>query len=257
MLKGEDGKPFREVLQQNPTKLVNMTLVMNQTGSPAVHEVQFLAIRIVNLLVKYDDQWLSEQHQLVACLRKVWISKEFQERHLKADTVDYSQWKEPKLLAKCLLSFVKHHPNEIELLFQLLRAFTGRFIPDFEFLREFLENTVANNYTVDWKRMAFFKFVELFCDANFPQDLKAKILQYILIPSFSVAFDRGEGERLIGGPPAPEQDLNENVMSVFINKVIDTENPFSTSDAVRILLLQFSCLLVEQASPHIHDAANK
>lgn len=257
MLKGEDGKPFREVLQQNPAKLVSMSFGVNPSTTPAVHEVQFLAIRVVSLLVKYDDQWLSEQHQLVACLRKIWISKEFQSRHLKADSVDFTQWKEPKLLSKCLLNFVKHHPNEIELLFQLLRAFTGRFIPDFEFLREFLENTVANNYTVDWKRMAFFKFVELFCDTNFPQDLKAKILQYILIPSFAVAFERGEGERLIGGPPAPEQDLNENVMSVFINKVIDSDNHFATSDAVRILLLQFSCLLVEQASPHIHDAANK
>ncbi|XP_054724829.1 transformation/transcription domain-associated protein-like [Uloborus diversus] len=267
LLKGDRGKLFREVLQQKHTsKLVSMTLGVNQsatalgasaTANFAIQEIQYQAIRIVSLLVKYDDQWLSEQHQLVACLRKIWISKEFQERHLKADSVDYSQWKEPKLLAKCLLNFVKHHPNEIELLFQLLRAFTGRFIHDFEFLRDFLENTVANNYTVDWKRMAFFKFVELFCDANFPQDLKAKILQYILIPSFAIAFEKGEGERLIGGPPAPEQDLNENVMSVFINKIIDSESPVTTSDAVRILLLQFSCLLVEQASPHIHDAANK
>lgn len=40
-------------------------------------------------------------------------------------------------------------------------------------------------------------------------------------------------------------------------QVIDPDNPFGCSDAVRILLLQFSSLLVEQASPHIHDAANK
>jgi transformation/transcription domain-associated protein len=49
-----------------------------------------------------------------------------------------------------------------------------------------------------------------------------------------------------------------SLMSEFIVfQVIDPENPFGSSDAVRILLLQFSCLLVEQASPHIHDAANK
>lgn len=48
------------------------------------------------------------------------------------------------------------------------------------------------------------------------------------------------------------------LMSGFVLfQVIDPENPFGSSDAVRILLLQFSCLLVEQASPHIHDAANK
>ncbi len=44
---------------------------------------------------------------------------------------------------------------------------------------------------------------------------------------------------------------------LYILQVIDPDNPFGTSDAVRILLLQFSSQLVEQASPHIHDAANK
>ncbi|XP_023232044.1 transformation/transcription domain-associated protein-like [Centruroides sculpturatus] len=284
LLKGESGRPFREILQQNPAHLINMALGVVQSQaqlspSPPVpgmvgqlspsqsgstlcqsasrNELQYQAIRTVSLLVQHDDQWLSTQPHLIECLRKVWISDEFQLRHQKADSVDFVQWKEPKLLAKCLLNYVKHHPNEIELLFQLLRAFTGRFIPDFEFLRDFLENTVANNYTVEWKRMAFFKFVELFHDNSFPQELKAKILQYIIIPSFAVAFERGEGERLIGGPPTPDQDLPDNVISMFINKVIDPEKPFGTSDAVRILLLQFSCLLVEQASPHIHDAANK
>lgn len=122
-------------------------------------------------------------------------------------------------------------------------------------LHEFLN--FLQTYNVEWKRRAFFKFVEVFHDASWPQDLKAKVLQYVLIPCFANAFERGDGERLIGGSPAPDQDNAENVISVFINKVIDPENPFGTSDAVRILLLQFSSLLVEQASPHIHDAANK
>lgn len=84
-----------------------------------------------------------------------------------------------------------------------------------------------------------------------------QILQHVLIPCFANSFEKGDGERLIGGPPAPDQDNPDNVISVFINKVIDPDNPFKTSDAVRILLLQFSSLLVEQASHHIHDATNK
>ena len=31
-------------------------------------------------------------------------------------------------------------------------------------------------YTVEQKRIVFFKFVELFHDQNFPQELKAKVL---------------------------------------------------------------------------------
>lgn len=72
-----------------------------------------------------------------------------------------------------------------------------------------------------------------------------------------MSFERGEGERLVGSPASPDQDNPDNIVSVFISKVIDPENPFGSEDCVRILLLQFSCLLVEQASPHIHHAEDK
>ena len=84
-----------------------------------------------------------------------------------------------------------------------------------------------------------------------------QILKHILIPCFQHAFKKNEGEKLIGGPPTPDQDNPENIISAFITKIIDPENPFGTSDSVRILLLQLSSLLVEQASSHIHDANNK
>lgn len=46
---------------------------------------------------------------------------------------------------------------------------------------------------------------------------------------FQVSFERGGGDALIGGPPSPEQDSNENVISVFVCKVVDPDNPFGTS----------------------------
>ena len=43
--------------------------------------------------------------------------------------------------------------------------------------------------------------------------------QCILIPCFATSFEKNEGERLIGGPPAPDQDNPDNIISIFINKV--------------------------------------
>lgn len=96
----------------------------------------------------------------------------------------------------------------------------------FKFVRDFLDTTVAQGYTVEWKRAAFFRFVELFPVSTQPnstmlsQELKAKVLQFIIIPCFAVCFERGETNKLIGGPPAPNLDSPENIVSVFINKVI-------------------------------------
>ncbi len=163
-------------------------------------------------------------------------------------------------MVKIMLSYFRHHRDtEILLLFQLLRALCGRFVADFQFLKDFLENDVCGAFPVEWKRAAFFELVRLWNlpESNLSQELKGKILQYVIIPCFAKSFDNGEGDALIGSPPAPDQDCPDNVVSTFIAHLIDPENPFGTSDTVRILLLQFSCLLVDQGAAHIHDASNK
>ena len=109
---------------------------------------------------------------------------------------------------------------------------------------------MCENYTVDWKRNAFFLFVDYFGRANVTVDLKIKILTMIIIPSFAISFEKGEENRLIRGHT---QDEDSNVISVFINNIV---NPFmmkESDDGLRIALLQFACLLVERASAHIHS----
>ncbi|XP_045469394.1 transcription-associated protein 1 isoform X2 [Harmonia axyridis] len=252
LIKHKDGKPFRDYIQNH---LVNRLIVMasfwiNQNDRLSL---QFQSIRIVSLLIKYDDQWLATQQKLVDAIKQIWCDDSYQERHQNIRDVDMYYWKEPKLLVKILLHYFCHYPNDIDLLFQLLRATCHRFIANFQFLRDFLENTVAQNYTVEWKRSAFFRFVEIFPQRTMSHELKAKVLQLILIPCFAVCFERGETNKLIGSPPMPYQDNPDNVVSVFINKLIDPDNPYPSADCVRISLLQFSCLLFEQASSHFHD----
>jgi len=42
-----------------------------------------------------------------------------------------------------------------------------------------------------YKRKIFFKFVEVFLDIYYLQELKAKILQYIILPMFAYTFEDG------------------------------------------------------------------
>uniref|UniRef100_A0AAR5Q8F1 FAT domain-containing protein n=1 Tax=Dendroctonus ponderosae TaxID=77166 RepID=A0AAR5Q8F1_DENPD len=262
MIKHKDGKIFRDYIQQHMVRrliilaqsnYVSINLGIQERSDCQRNELQFQSIRIISLLIKFEDQWLASQQDLVQALKQIWCDDGYLERHKNVQAMDYTHWKEPKLLVKILLHYFCHYPNDVDLLFQLLRALIERSIPNYQFLKDFLENTVAKNYTVEWKRAAFFRFVELFSSTEMSQELKAKVLQLILIPCFSVSFERGETNKLIGGPPAPYQDNSENVVSVSITKLIDPDSPFPQADCVRISLLQFACLLVEQASPHIHD----
>ncbi|XP_030256268.1 transformation/transcription domain-associated protein isoform X2 [Sparus aurata] len=258
-LKHKDAKPLRDVLASNPNRFVPLlvpagTAATVRPGSPSTStarlDLQFQAIKIISIIVKNDEGWLAGQHSLVSQLRRVWVSEAFQERHRK-DNMAATNWKEPKLLAYCLLSYCKCNYSEIELLFQLLRAFTGRFLCNMTFLKEYMEEEIPRKYSIAQKRALFFRFVE-FNDPHFNDELKAKVLQHILNPAFLYSFEKGEGEQLLG-PPNPEGDNPESITSVFITKVLDPEKQADLLDSLRICLLQFSTLLVEHAPHHIHD----
>lgn len=280
LLKGDDGEVFRNVLNKQSyhdklemltSGLITVTITENdETGHQHKRQIPFdlryQAILIISIMIKYNEDWLVARYKLAENLQKIWISEEFHQKHNKVESTDFTHWKEPKLLVQCLLNYFQNQlpagkKEKIELLFQLLRVFMNRYLCDFEFFRLFLEKVVIETYSIEWKRDAFAKFVNVFHNPNYPQKLKAKILQYLIIPTFSHSFEKGLGEALLGGPPQPEKDNSNNLIHMFINKVIDPicsgDKKFIVSDAVQILLLQFSCLLVDQASPHIHEATNR
>ncbi|XP_011912455.1 transformation/transcription domain-associated protein isoform X5 [Macaca thibetana thibetana] len=258
-LKHKDARPLRDVLAANPNRFITLLLpggaqTAVRPGSPSTStmrlDLQFQAIKIISIIVKNDDSWLASQHSLVSQLRRVWVSETFQERHRK-ENMAATNWKEPKLLAYCLLNYCKRNYGDIELLFQLLRAFTGRFLCNMTFLKEYMEEEIPKNYSITQKRALFFRFVD-FNDPNFGDELKAKVLQHILNPAFLYSFEKGEGEQLLG-PPNPEGDNPESITSVFITKVLDPEKQADMLDSLRIYLLQYATLLVEHAPHHIHD----
>ena len=88
-----------------------------------------------------------------------------------------------------------------------------------------------------------------FCSADTFVLFSLQALQYVLIPMFQVSFERGEGDTLIGGPPSPEQDSNENVISVFVRKVVDPDNPFGTSVSTIHLLRYIKVFCVTDHPP--------
>ncbi|XP_055697058.1 transcription-associated protein 1 isoform X2 [Phlebotomus papatasi] len=267
LLKHKDGAVFRLAMEAQAPQLVALILTspfdqgtsqmqaaqlpQQQMPQPQFYMDRYESLRqavlIVHTLTQYDDRWLATQPDIIHALKTLWANDLYKtcEASIVCDL-----W---HLVAKILLHYFSHHTHDIDLLFQLLRALCLRFIPDFQFLRDFLQNVVAQSYTVDWKRKAFFYFVDNFNNPNISLELKAKILTCILIPSFAVSFEKGEGNKLVGAPPTPYQEDDNNVVSVFIMKVIDHDNPYANDDAVRIALLQFACLLVERASSHIHD----
>ena len=216
------------------------------------NQIQYLTILIIYRLVKHDkeNEWIVNQSQLIECLLKIWCDERFHEKHKAIDQLDYIYWKETIYLIKIFLKFHTSQLNlqtklnsqqqqinsvgqqtpvlypvasNVELLFKLLIVFQYKSLLQYEFLRLFFKDVVAKTYTCEWKRAAFFTFVKIFTEtpANLSDDsakllhsqrLKANILQYILIPCFQHCFENNQHAQLIGGPPQPEIDSDENII---------------------------------------------
>lgn len=140
LLKHKEGKVFKDqLIQQRMKRVITMSMAVLDPSHAHVNlslahrnQMQFQAIKIVTALAKEDDSWLNQHTDLLAAFRRIWCDDVYHERHKNVEDMEYAHWREPKLLAKILLKFFVHFPKDIDLLFQLLRAFTERFIPEFQ-----------------------------------------------------------------------------------------------------------------------------
>ena len=82
---------------------------------------------------------------------------------------------------------------------------------------------VLQSPSLPYKRKIFFKFVEVFQDMYYLQELKAKILQHIILPLFAYSFEEGKVDEvsicitvIIG------QVLSSKFLDLFKNLITNT-----------------------------------
>lgn len=252
--------------------------------------IQYLAIKTMMVLNTFDEDWIlgtgQNRGEVVSALKSLWCSPTYQykssSKHMtKLEQLEIIQpnspvpggmsqeerisakfrvirWKEPNMVVKLLLSYFKKNSTDYDLLFQLMLAFCGRPLLHYHFFREFLEKTVPK-YSIAWKRQCFLEFRRIYTDRSVDDELKSKIIQFVLIPCFQYCFERGQGNELIGCQPGSgDSDSNpESIVNILINEIIPQKADDTVGDHVRIALCQLCCLFLDQAPNHIHDNSSK
>lgn len=73
---------FRDHIQnQMVHRLISLALSVGGNSNLTLlerNELQYQSIRIISLLIKYDDQWLSSQIELVEALKQIWCNDAYQ-----------------------------------------------------------------------------------------------------------------------------------------------------------------------------------
>lgn len=74
---------------------------------------------------------------------------------------------------------------------------------------------MIKSYTIQWKRGLFFKFIDLYQKKGVNSDILGKILQYLILPCFSLCYKNGEEEKLL----CTQTKSNDNIIGIILSKV--------------------------------------
>lgn len=134
LLKHKDGTPFKVIMESHAARLRELILNENtfrvENQPPAYNikdelESQHQGVLIVHTLIELNDQWLPTQMPIVNALNQIWLN----DLDKNLDQNVSNLW---HIVAKILLHYFEHNPADINLLYQLLKVFNMRFVPDFQ-----------------------------------------------------------------------------------------------------------------------------
>jgi transformation/transcription domain-associated protein len=139
LLKHKDGSAFKTVMENRGHRLKELILKdkndaralpqLFMTSVKSENESQHQAVLIIYTIIEQNDQWLASQMSIVTALNQVWKNDLLGNVE---QNVTNNFW---HLTTKILLHYFEHNPGDIELLFQLLKVFNKRCIPDFQVYR--------------------------------------------------------------------------------------------------------------------------
>lgn len=135
LLKHKDGAPFKAIMENNAVRLKEL-ITKERTSYRAAQlpaftpkddfEAQHQAVLIVSTLIALNDQWLPTQMIIVNALNQIWMNELPRSDEL---SIVCDLW---HLVAKILLHYFEHNPADINLLYQLLKVYNMRLVPDFQ-----------------------------------------------------------------------------------------------------------------------------
>jgi transformation/transcription domain-associated protein len=135
LLKHKSGSVFQNILETKQDRLRELILKDKSNHSSVLPEytpeddleAQHEGVLIVHTLSELNSKWLPFQINIVNALKFIW-SRELGSSGTN-ENITFDLW---HLVAKILLRFFESSPNNINLLYELLKAFSIRFVPDFQ-----------------------------------------------------------------------------------------------------------------------------
>jgi hypothetical protein len=240
-------------------------------------ELQNQGFRLVETLMANDKDYLKDHNDVLRAFRWLWRSKGRYLRLQHEESVPPRYHGESKMLATFLEDYAMNFPNDVDVLFELIRIFLQPTTNDFSFVKSFLMDAVSEKLTTDQKKQIVQRFFALLAGES-TEETKTLSIQLVVYPMLRSALQfsaraktkpnsqdtdpmaaeaKSEGSKADASSTLGdtlEQFLDATVVKKFVNEVLfHNGNPIVCGDRLRVELLKISNLLLEYVPGYVED----
>jgi len=152
-------------------------------------ELQKQGFKIVKILSSLDPDYLQDS-SINRMLRWLWRSRGRHLRLIHDESVPPRYHEESRDLGQFLVNYSRAHPNEVDVLFDLIRIFIHPVsTEDFSFIKEHLIKRVSCELSVEQKRLVLQRFSKLLSGGQGNLETKLVAAQILIIPMLTDSRD--------------------------------------------------------------------
>lgn len=163
-------------------------------------ELQEQGFLLIDTLMTYDNSYISQHNDVVRAFRWLWRSKGRHFRLLHEDAISPRYSGESRYLAKFLVNYSTTAPNDVDVLFDLLRIFLQPTSADFSFVQDYLRHSVCNLLTLEYQKKIMMRFFPVIASEGI-EELKVLSIQLLILPMLEHNFKSIRGTHLVGSHP--------------------------------------------------------
>ncbi|GMF35265.1 unnamed protein product [Phytophthora fragariaefolia] len=209
-------------------------------------ELHYQGLRLVRSISKLHPTWLASQAVIIDCLRKLWRSTARVQRLVAHDRLPIKFHLESKLLIKCMITYSRAKPEDVQLLLDMVSVFLHRTPFDFSFLQTFYREEVATKYTATDKRNLIRLFLRMLREPAASEELKVHAVQLLIMPVLTTSFEDPSVNNI------DVMDL-DTVMWMLREILASKDFPPESMQSLRIELLKLGTLLIQHMSKYVTD----
>lgn len=209
-------------------------------------ELQLQGFRLIETLLKNNPSYLRDHTDVLRAFRWLWRSKGRFLRMQFEERISPRYHGESKFLAQFLISYAKTAPDDVDLLFELIRIFLQPSTSDFLFVRRFLSRTGSNVLHDAQKESVLNRFFSLMAGES-NDEIKALSLQLVVHPmlrcSFAECGEKNDAVDDTGDSPMKKipEFVTPSTIQKFISEVLNADEKLTGySDRLKVGLLQLS-----------------